>query len=266
MSVFDEMGVYWEEIAKESQTAKQIEFLTNMLKPEGYILDIACGTGRHSTALLMAGFSMVGFDVSLNLLRIAKARCGELQVIRGDMRFLPFKPKAFSAAISMDTSIGYLPSIDEDLVSLKDAARTLKQDGTLIVDVFNRRQLQQKQGQGAKKRVLFWVRWMVFPVLLRFNRRLLVRLFKWREYPSFFLLQKRSVNADSGVLCDLWLVHDKASGEFRLFRHGVRLYGFDELQGLLERAGFLIKHVYGGYGRQRFSVDSSQLIFVLGLK
>ncbi len=107
-NVFDEMGVYWAEIASQNQTEKQLQFLKNQVKPDGYILDVACGTGRHSIPLSQLGYGMVGLDISATLLKIAKLHSKESQFVRGDMRFLPFKPQAFTAVISMDTSFGYL--------------------------------------------------------------------------------------------------------------------------------------------------------------
>ena len=117
-NVFDEMGVYWAEIADKNQTDRQIQFLKRHLKPDGYVLDVACGTGRHSIPLSKEGYWMVGLDVSANLLKVAKQRSNDVQLVRGNMRFLPFKPQAFAAAISMDTSFGYLPSEEDDLLSL----------------------------------------------------------------------------------------------------------------------------------------------------
>ncbi len=46
INVFDEMGIYWAEIADKNQTEQQINFLKTQLKSDGYILDLACGTGR----------------------------------------------------------------------------------------------------------------------------------------------------------------------------------------------------------------------------
>lgn len=43
MSVFDEMGVYWAEIAEQNFMEKQIQLLKNTLKRNGLILDLACG-------------------------------------------------------------------------------------------------------------------------------------------------------------------------------------------------------------------------------
>ena len=67
-------AVYWAEIAEKNQTQRQIEFLKSQLKADGYVLDVACGTGRHMIALAEAGYCMVGLDVSARLLKIAKQR------------------------------------------------------------------------------------------------------------------------------------------------------------------------------------------------
>jgi ubiquinone/menaquinone biosynthesis C-methylase UbiE len=143
--VFGEMGQFWAEIADESQTQRQIEFLKIRLSREGWVLDVACGTGRHTIALCRADFDVVGLDVSLNLLKIAKTR-GASMLVRCDMRFLPFKTETFRAAISMDNSFGYLPTEKEDAQSLDEVRRVLKVDGLFVMDVFNREKLFQKYG------------------------------------------------------------------------------------------------------------------------
>ena len=55
------MGVYWVEIADKNQTEQQIQFLKSHLKPAGYVLDLACGSGRHSIALSADGYNDGGF-------------------------------------------------------------------------------------------------------------------------------------------------------------------------------------------------------------
>lgn len=234
-NVFDAMGVYWAEIADKNQTEKQFQFLTNNLKLCGFILDLACGTGRHSIPLSQLGNDIVGLDISINLLKIAKQRWQKIMVIRGDMRFLPFKPQAFGAAISMDTSFGYLPSEKDDQLSLTELGKTLEQNGIVVIDVFNREQLMQKF-QLEKSTPL--------------------------EYPSFFLRQKRTVNPNGQWLCDLWIVCDKASGRRVTFEHVVRLYEFNNLQSLIEKAGFTVERVCGGYQGENLSSNSSRLILI----
>ncbi len=237
MNVFDEMGVYWAEIAEKNQTESQIQFLKKHLKPEGYILDIACGTGRHSIPLSKQGYCIVGLDVSANLLRIAKQHVSQFQVVKGDMRFLPFKAEVFAAAVSMDTSFGYLPSEKDDIQSLEDCRRVVRKGGVLIVDLFNREKLMAKYQEKNPS-------------------------MQWREYPSFSLLQKRTISTDGNLLHDLWTIKDKASGRFLIFDHIVRLYERSEFKGLLERTGFAVKEVYGGYEGEPFNSNSHRFILI----
>ena len=239
MNVFDKMGVYWAEIADQNQTEKQLHFLKNHLKPEGYILDLACGTGRHIIPLSQQGYGFVGLDVSANLLRIAKERSTDIQLVRADMRFLPFKEEAFGAATSMDTSFGYLPSEEDDTVALAEVERILKHKGIFVLDVFNRQELSTKYREDENQ------------------------LFKQKEYPSFFLQQKRTVTSDGDWLCDLWIIQDKANGRQSVFEHAVRLYEQSKLEVMLNKAGFEVEKVYGGYEGENFSSESHHLILIV---
>ena len=80
--------------------------------------------------------------------------------------------------------------------------------------------------------------------------------------PELFLLQKRTVTQGGERLCDLWVVCDKATGRLMVFDHSVRLFRFSGLQGLLEKAGFAVNRVYGGYEGENFSPNSPRLISV----
>jgi len=236
-NVFDEMGVYWVEIADKNQTEQQIQFLKRCLKPAGYVLDLACGSGRHSIVLSADGYMMVGLDASLRLLKIAKQRSQDIAVVLGDIRFLPFKTGTFDAAVSVDTSFGYLPSEADDKVSLSEVRRVMPQEGLLVIDVFNREYLALKyRGQSNST--------------------------KEKDYPSFILQQKRTISDSGDLLCDLWTIRGKEDDQVSFFEHKVRLYGRDMLWGLLEGAGFRVNRVLGGYGGENFGVDSPRLIFL----
>jgi SAM-dependent methyltransferase len=239
-NVFDKMGVYWVEIADKDQTQRQIEFLKRQLKPAGYVLDVACGSGRHMISLSKAGYCMVGLDVSARLLRIAKQR-GAAQLVMGDMRFLPFKTEAFEAAISMDTSFGYLPTEQEDAKSLAEVRRALGVGGEFILDVFNREYLVGKYAGKASEPKLY-------------------------EYPSFTLQQQRKVNDDGEQLRDLWTIQDKATGQVRVFGHSVRLYPRMHLETLLKETGLAVQSVYGDYEEQPYSPGAPRLILLASAK
>jgi ubiquinone/menaquinone biosynthesis C-methylase UbiE len=236
-NVFDEMGVYWAEIADNDQTQRQIQFLKSYLKPTGYVLDLACGSGRHSIALNSNGYKMVGLDASLSLLKIAKKRSKDIAVVLGDIRFLPFKKSTFEAVVSVDTSFGYLSSEEEDKVSLSEVRKVMLREGLIIIDVFNREYLESKYREQSNST-------------------------KERNYPSFILQQKRNISENGDFLCDLWTIHDRQNRQVMFFEHKVRLYGRDQLGSLLNDTGFRVARVLGSYGAEDFSVVSPRLIFL----
>ena len=236
-NIFDEMGMYWVEIADKNQTERQIQFLKIHLKPAGYLLDLACGSGRHSIDLKADGYMMVGLDASRRLLRIAKQRSHDIAVVLGDIRFLPFKTGTIATAMSVDTSFGYLPSEVDDKVSLAEVRRVLFQEGSFVIDIFNREYLTLKyKGQNNST--------------------------KEKEYPSFSLQQKRTVSDSGDWLCDSWTICDKIDGQVRFFEHKVRLYSQSELLNLLKGVGFGVNRIFGGYEGENFSADSPRLIVV----
>ncbi len=231
------MGVYWAEIAEKNQTERQVQFLKNHLKPNEYVLDLACGSGRHSTALTANGYNMVGLDASLKLLKIAKQRSQDIVVVRGDIRFLPFKTGTFTASVSVDTSFGYLPSDADDRVSLIEVRRVMHQGGLLMMDVFNREYLTLKyrgKNNSTKK----------------------------KDYPNFVLQQKRTISNTGDWLCDLWTITVKGNRKVRVFEHKVRLYKRNKLKSLLEASHFKINKVLGNYGEEGFNENSQRLIFL----
>jgi ubiquinone/menaquinone biosynthesis C-methylase UbiE len=235
INIFDRMGTFWEEIAEKSQTEEQVEFLKKQILPEAYILDLACGTGRHTVALKKAGFDVVGMDISTNLLNLAKKCTGKIDLIKGDLRSLPFKENAFKSLISMDTSIGYLPSENEDKTGLTEARRVLKKDGIIIIDVFNQSHLMKKY---------------------YFEKN------SCSEYPSFFLEQNRKISTNGKWLRDLWIIRKKSDCKKIKLRHKVRLYSFECWKEMLEEANFTTKQFFGGYLEQSYSTDSPRLIIV----
>src|SRR5207302_1994105 len=67
----------------------------------GHCLDLGCGTGRAIPALLAAGWSVVGTDVSADQLRAAREYAGDrVQFVRADAHALPFEAGEFDAVVS----------------------------------------------------------------------------------------------------------------------------------------------------------------------
>jgi ubiquinone/menaquinone biosynthesis C-methylase UbiE len=239
-NVFDDMDQFWAEIADKDQTQRQIDFLKKTLPRGSCVLDLACGTGRHTIPLAESKVNVVGVDLSLNLLQIAKNR-GSSQLVRADIRFLPFKAGAFEAVVSMDTSMGYLPSEKEDLQSLAEIKRVLALDGWFVLDVFNRDYLTAKYADKPATP-------------------------KWHEYPSFYLQQTRTITNSSNQLHDHWTIHTKKDKQEHVFEHTVRLYERRHLETMLTTVGFKVEAVYGDYEKQPYNSTTPRLIILAAAK
>lgn len=110
------------------------------------LLDVACGEGRYSRAMVRRGLRVAGLDLSRDLLQSAKERSpllpGTPDYFRGDIRRLPFANQ-FEAAISMFTSFGYFDSRDDDLAVFRGVARALVRGGRFLIDYLNAHQVRQ---------------------------------------------------------------------------------------------------------------------------
>jgi ubiquinone/menaquinone biosynthesis C-methylase UbiE len=257
--LFDEISNFWEEIAEASSTENQINFVMKNIEKGGLFLDLCCGSGRHSVELCKKGYEMVGLDISSRLLRIAKLKAAKanvnLQLVRADMRFVPFKSEVFNAVLSLDASFGYLSSDEEDALSLSEVWRIIKYKSHFLLDLFNRDRLEQhyRKRLGLNPWGTFLASLLRFPGLFRF--------FKWKEYPSFFLLQRKQVTT-SGNLIETWFFLDKKTKQITSFQHVIRLYNLSQVRTMVEKASLHIVKSYGYYDKREYSKSSARLIVV----
>ncbi len=105
------------------------------------ILDIGCGTGRHSIELARRGYSVIGVDLSDSQLRRAreKARAENLQVrfLKHDARKLHFSNE-FDLVIMLCEGAFPLMETDEmNFQILRNAAIALRQGGKMVFTTLN---------------------------------------------------------------------------------------------------------------------------------
>lgn len=107
------------------------------------LVDIACGEGRFADQLASYGHQVIGLDLSEQ--RIIKAKELEqdnLQFYVHDMRF-PFHINYFDYAFNFFTSFGYFDTARDNHMAAHAFASSLKHGGTLVVDYFNERFVEQ---------------------------------------------------------------------------------------------------------------------------
>jgi SAM-dependent methyltransferase len=123
----------------EKEAGAFIRRLINHLnpKPHSYILDVACGKGRHSKVLASSGFDVTGIDLSPDSIAWAKQFEQEhLHFFVHDMR-LPFYANYFDYAFNFFTSFGYFKTRREHEAAIRTISTSLKHGGKFIIDYLN---------------------------------------------------------------------------------------------------------------------------------
>jgi SAM-dependent methyltransferase len=127
---------------KEAEAADEGPGLAAYLDvpPQSLVLDIPCGWGRLHPYWLQRGWRCVGGDLSpMNLARHAKEKPSDL--VRLDMRRLPFRDSIADAVMCAFTSWGYFRRLEENLRQLREYARILKPGAPLLLDLTGRTML-----------------------------------------------------------------------------------------------------------------------------
>lgn len=105
------------------------------------IIDIGCGTGRHSIELAKRNYQITGIDLSESQLKRAKEKAREqgVQIIfeRHDARNLPFQGKFDLAIMLCEGGFSLMETDEMNFAILKNATKILKDKGKLIFTTLN---------------------------------------------------------------------------------------------------------------------------------
>lgn len=105
------------------------------------ILDIGCGTGRHTIELTKRGYDVTGIDLSESLLERAreKAEIQKLNIpfLKHDARNLPFKNEFDLAVMLCEGAFPLMETDEMNYEILKNAAQSLRNGGKLIFTTLN---------------------------------------------------------------------------------------------------------------------------------
>ena len=105
------------------------------------IIDIGCGTGRHTIELAKRGYNVLGVDLSESQLKQAKEKVKtlniEIEFQKHDARNLPFKNEFDLAIMLCEGSFPLMETDEMNFEILKNISKLLKSDGKLIFTTLN---------------------------------------------------------------------------------------------------------------------------------
>jgi SAM-dependent methyltransferase len=125
------------------RTGAEVDRALAMLGARGgeRVLDMACGTGRHSHELARRGFEVVGVDISPDLLAIAEADAEaeslSASFLAADLRELEFDQE-FDLVLNLnDGAIGYFETEEENHRTFEVIAAALRPGGGNLLQLPN---------------------------------------------------------------------------------------------------------------------------------
>lgn len=202
------------------------------------VLDICCGSGRHSIELARRGYDVTGFDTSKYLISVAnqskketKDRNIKVKFLIKDMRHFDFA-ESFKLAINVFTSFGYFTDDAENFSVLKNAYKSLQKEGWFVFDFLNANYLLKNLVSQTKTKIG--------------NKN---------------IIQKRRIE-NGFVIKDIYCDNNKEPEYSEI----LKLYNYKILSKVLTDIGFEIKNKFGDYYGNRFSKDKSQRLIIFAKK
>ena len=203
------------------------------------VLDIACGSGRHSLELARRGFDVTGFDLSKFLiseakkgLKNSKERDLRVKFLIKDMRNFNFK-NSFYVALNIFTSFGYFDNDKENFKVIENVSDSLKTGGYFMFDFLNKKYLEENIVENTKQ-----------------------------KFGSTVVIQKRKIE-DGFVKKSITI--NEGSKVFQ-FDESLRLYSLSEFKKAFESYGLKIHLLFGDYFGNRFNENKSQRLIIIAKK
>ena len=197
------------------------------------VLDLGCGFGRHTLAMLELGLDVCGLDLSLDLLRHAaqleSAAHLHGRLVRGDFRRLPFAASSFGTVVMLFSSFGYFDDETNGHV-LNEIARVLAPGGTAILDLMNAERVRANLVPESRT-----------------------------EKDGYVMHERRQLTSDGRrVRKDVTRID--RDGNERSWHEDVRLYDPPELESLLDAHGMVVLRMEGDFDGRADDADAPRRI------
>jgi 2-polyprenyl-3-methyl-5-hydroxy-6-metoxy-1,4-benzoquinol methylase len=141
--LFEDYGKKYDKESFTRGTSGECDFIEKELNYDKSlkILDVGCGTGRHSIELSKRGYNVTGVDLSESQLQRAKEKAGmenlEIDFRKNDARNLPFSAEFDFAIMLCEGAFPLMETDEMNFEILKSVTRSLKQGSKFIFTTLN---------------------------------------------------------------------------------------------------------------------------------
>jgi len=142
-ALFEDYGIKYDNEPFAQGTIGECDFIEQEthFNKSILIIDIGCGTGRHSIELARRGYTVTGIDLSQSLLNRARLKSSALGLHINfqqiDARKLPFKNEFDLAMMICEGAFPLMETDEMNFEILRNAAHALKINGKLILSTLN---------------------------------------------------------------------------------------------------------------------------------
>jgi ubiquinone/menaquinone biosynthesis C-methylase UbiE len=111
-----------------------VDYVMTSHRDARHVLDLGCGAGPLSSALIANGIDVVGMDLSADLLRQAAERIASKaqatpRLLQANCEVLPFRDGQFDLV----AALGVIAFLEDEGVALREMTRVLRPGGTLVL-------------------------------------------------------------------------------------------------------------------------------------
>lgn len=192
------------------------------LEPGSRVLDLCCGTGRHSLELASRGYRVTGVDLNDAYIDEARATARERGldaefVVADSRQFV--RHREFDAVVNLFTSFGYFDALMDDLLVLQNALSSLVPGGRLLIETTGKEIVARRGSRRSWMRV------------------------GGDDSDDLSLYEEAVVGAYERV--ELQWIRVRPDGRRSTKHLSIRLYSAVELASLLREAGFIETRLLG---------------------
>ncbi len=227
----------WKTIIPDELTVKEVDFMIPYfsLQPGSKVLDLMCGYGRHAIGLARKGISVTAVDNLADYINeIQQTVTAEKLPIKAvQSGVLDFSTEGqFDLVICMGNSLNFFNAADT-LSVLKKAAGCLKPEGSLLINSWSLAEI----------------------VFKNFVTK------SWSEINGIkFLTDTKLLFRPTRLEAESTMIHPDGTTETKT---GIDyIFSINEMENMLQSAGFALKEVYSIPGRKKFTVGEPRAYLV----